>query len=366
MRKILAILFSIAFLLVFVSLFSQKSLAAACSYAGTYVYNYTPNPYGNTPGAPTSSQEIQRALDDAVSKCTTAKSTDCTAAAASIQSEIKSITSYNQSSIYSKYCKDTADSGNLTAQHHSTCNITISATCPSPAANTNPPGSTTTTDTGTVASGSYGCAYKLDDAHTPVSGFSCKDGATCSFVPNTSTFDIPGGKVDYGYCQPPPTTDCKYCGFGFQPLQQGPHAGVCQSLSNDQDSHQAKLEKCPVDQCSPVYGCQGPGSGNPPLSICGGIESGNCDTAIGSLPTNPTSLLTQVFSIVLAIAGVAALGLIIASGYRLMVSQGNPEQVKGAREQLTAAIIGLLFIIFSLVILQVIGANILKIPGFGA
>ena len=48
-----------------------------------------------------------------------------------------------------------------------------------------------------------------------------------------------------------------------------------------------------------------------------------------------------------------------------MISQGNPEQVKGAREQLTAAIIGLLFIIFSLVILQVIGFNILRIPGFG-
>jgi hypothetical protein len=48
-----------------------------------------------------------------------------------------------------------------------------------------------------------------------------------------------------------------------------------------------------------------------------------------------------------------------------MISQGNPEQVKGAREQLTAAIIGLLFIIFSLVILQIIGVNILKIPGFG-
>ena len=75
--------------------------------------------------------------------------------------------------------------------------------------------------------------------------------------------------------------------------------------------------------------------------------------------------MTTVFSIALSIAGVVALGLIIFSGYRLMISQGNPEQVKNAREQLTAAIIGLLFIIFSLVILQIIGFNILKIPGFG-
>jgi hypothetical protein len=67
----------------------------------------------------------------------------------------------------------------------------------------------------------------------------------------------------------------------------------------------------------------------------------------------------------LSIAGIVALGLIIFSGYRLMISQGNPEQVKNAREQLTAAIIGLLFIIFSLVILRIIGFNILNIPGFG-
>jgi len=48
-----------------------------------------------------------------------------------------------------------------------------------------------------------------------------------------------------------------------------------------------------------------------------------------------------------------------------MTSQGSPEAVKSATEQLTSAIIGLLFIILSFVILQIIGVNILHIPGFG-
>ena len=48
-----------------------------------------------------------------------------------------------------------------------------------------------------------------------------------------------------------------------------------------------------------------------------------------------------------------------------MTSQGNPEAVKAATEQLTSAIIGLLFIILSFVILEIIGVDILKIPGFG-
>jgi len=67
---------------------------------------------------------------------------------------------------------------------------------------------------------------------------------------------------------------------------------------------------------------------------------------------------------VLAISGVVALIFIIVSGYRFMLSQGNPEAVQEARESLTSAIVGLLFIIFALVILQLITVNILHIPGF--
>jgi hypothetical protein len=141
------------------------------------------------------------------------------------------------------------------------------------------------------------------------------------------------------------------------------YTGNCDSPTSGQSPQDASETTCQAGQsCSYGYGC---GAGQPPapqpLSIC---QNGVCKTAIGDLPTTISGLLTMVFSIALSIAGVVALGLIIASGYRLMISQGNPEQVKNAREQLTAAIIGLLFIIFSLVILQIIGYNILKIPGF--
>jgi hypothetical protein len=139
----------------------------------------------------------------------------------------------------------------------------------------------------------------------------------------------------------------------------------CISSANPSPVPFATITPCAANQgCSPGYGCGiSPSIAVQPLSICN--NGAFCPTAIGDLPTNLSALLTKVFSIALALAGVVALALIIASGYRLMISQGNPEQVKGAREQLTAAIVGLLFIIFSLVILQVISANILKIPGFG-
>ncbi len=54
---------------------------------------------------------------------------------------------------------------------------------------------------------------------------------------------------------------------------------------------------------------------------------------------------------------------IILSGYRLMTSEGDPQRTKAAQEQLTSAIIGIIFILLSVTILrviiyQIIGKNI--------
>lgn len=88
------------------------------------------------------------------------------------------------------------------------------------------------------------------------------------------------------------------------------------------------------------------------------------NTAVGPISTEPQAFVQFVFSFVLGLAGGIALILIIISGYQFMVSQGNPEAVKAATERLTSAVIGLLFIILSFVLLQIIGVDILRIPGF--
>lgn len=106
----------------------------------------------------------------------------------------------------------------------------------------------------------------------------------------------------------------------------------------------------------------------PPLPPCATLTpDGKCiavNTAIGQISTEPQSFVKSIFTIVLGLAGGIALILIMVSGYRFMASQGNPEQVTAARDHLISAIVGLLFIIFSFVILQVIGVDILRIPGF--
>ena len=107
----------------------------------------------------------------------------------------------------------------------------------------------------------------------------------------------------------------------------------------------------------PPPGCTqtGPGSN---ISV-------TCNTGLGiEITADPQNFAQRLFGITLSISGGIALILIIISGYQLMVSGGNPDKVKGARERLTSAIVGLVFIIFSIVILQLIGVDILRIPGF--
>ncbi len=106
-----------------------------------------------------------------------------------------------------------------------------------------------------------------------------------------------------------------------------------------------------------------PSTPTPPPGPCGNGKI--CPTAFGDIQTDPTGFIKSLFSIILSLAGGIAIILIMIAGYRLMSSQGNPEKVQAAREQLTSAIVGLLFIIFSVTILQIIGVDILHIPGFG-
>lgn len=90
-----------------------------------------------------------------------------------------------------------------------------------------------------------------------------------------------------------------------------------------------------------------------------------CPTAFGNLNiSDPTEFLKALYSIILLIAGISAVGLIIYSGYILMVTGGDKTQVQKAREIITSAILGLLFIIFAIAIMEFIGISVLKIPGF--
>ena len=64
----------------------------------------------------------------------------------------------------------------------------------------------------------------------------------------------------------------------------------------------------------------------------------------------------------LGIAGGIAFLLMLYAGFTIVTSSGDPQRLQGGKELLTAAISGLLLIIFSIFILRVVGIQILAIP----
>jgi len=73
------------------------------------------------------------------------------------------------------------------------------------------------------------------------------------------------------------------------------------------------------------------------------------------------SILKIVFSIV---GGIAFLYLLYGS-FIIATSQSDPERLNYGRRLITGAIIGLVFALSSVLIMNFIATNILKVPGFG-
>lgn len=200
----------------------------------------------------------------------------------------------------------------------------------------------------------------------------CASGQACKYVNYNGQIPIAGT----GRCEAPGQTtqaagggatvdSCPVCEEGYIWSTKD---NACEIANDPNAPKKTPKERKPcaaTGVCLAGCGCS--------ISDCAGntgafanlCQGGRCSTALGSISTSPLGIIQSLFGLVLSISGGVALLLIILSGYRILSSRGDPEALKGAREQLTAAIVGLLFIIFALVILQLIGYDILRIPGFG-
>lgn len=86
-------------------------------------------------------------------------------------------------------------------------------------------------------------------------------------------------------------------------------------------------------------------------------------TAVGCVPTEERGLVFSLVRLMFGVAGGLALLTILAGAFLYTISSGDSAKTKQARELITAAVQGLLFMIFSIFILQFIGGQILNIPG---
>ncbi len=88
-------------------------------------------------------------------------------------------------------------------------------------------------------------------------------------------------------------------------------------------------------------------------------------TAVGCIPTDTQGIVESLLRIGLGLSGGFVILTILAAAFMFATSSGDPKKVQEAQEMVSAAIIGLLFVIFSVIILTFIGVSVLRIPGFG-
>lgn len=136
--------------------------------------------------------------------------------------------------------------------------------------------------------------------------------------------------------------------------------------------------------CIPGQGCQTtPGEGEE-YDPCWGMKSeeyDKCDaciegrtlpegkagswTALGCISTEPQGFISWLLQKVIGIAGGIAFLLILFGGFQILTSTGDPEKLASGKDIVVSALAGLLMIIFSVLLLRIIGVDILQIPGLG-
>ena len=87
-------------------------------------------------------------------------------------------------------------------------------------------------------------------------------------------------------------------------------------------------------------------------------------TDLGCIPNDFIGFVSSFYGIGLGFIGGVAVLFIMYGGYVILTSQGNPQALNKGKSYIMYAIIGLLLAILGFVFIQVIGANVLGIPGF--
>lgn len=93
------------------------------------------------------------------------------------------------------------------------------------------------------------------------------------------------------------------------------------------------------------------------------------NTALGCLAAgNPTKMVSQLLGWGAIVGAGIAFLMIVFAGIQIVLAGGDPKKVQAARELITSAITGLILIIFSVFLINLIGVDILGLSklGFGS
>ena len=145
---------------------------------------------------------------------------------------------------------------------------------------------------------------------------------------------------------------------------------VIHCTNNTQDADETGID-CGGTECNPCTGTSlpPPGIGHsapPPCNPEAGFGSSATGviTGIGCIPTEPINLVRWILKYAILMGGGIAFLLSVFGGVSIILAGGNPEKINAGKEIISSALTGLLFIVFSVFLLRLIGLDILQLPGF--
>ncbi len=149
------------------------------------------------------------------------------------------------------------------------------------------------------------------------------------------------------------------------PAAQGGKGGSCTDPEKSKDPNGSEYSRY-LKQLSALdkIGLVNPLPCSDPVNNQDPATCKKINTAVGQIDVTPQGFINSIFRFVLLVAAFGGIVIIVYAGYIFMISRGDKEKLSAARDTLTSAIVGLLFIVLSIVILEIIGVDILRIPGF--
>ncbi len=101
---------------------------------------------------------------------------------------------------------------------------------------------------------------------------------------------------------------------------------------------------------------------------------GRLYTMLGCVQTNlsftndgaAASIVNLVLSMIFRVAGGIALLYLIYGAYLIITSQSDPEKLNYGKRTVAAAIVGLIFSLFSVFIVNLLATGVLQLPGFSS
>lgn len=115
----------------------------------------------------------------------------------------------------------------------------------------------------------------------------------------------------------------------------------------------------PLTSGAGMYGQTATFAAGTPCDYPGEPPKSGISTAIGCVPTSPTGLVNALLKFAVGIGGGIAFLIMLSGAFQMINSGGNPDALKAGQERFKDAIIGLLFVLLSVLILKIIGVDIL-------